>query len=743
MPQPDTAFWTDRLRSTLQAYDESLLRQVSGRLCRPRNHWPAPELVDRCLATVANLAVLDRRLKEQDEAGQRLLALIGHSGQPRWRVGNLIEMLVALGHSDGAAPVLRLLEAGLLYPDLASSKTSAVNGRRESARLKSFPHWLGQGNADALKVFAHPAVSARMVGKDLGLPSCPGAVRLNQPAVHEADGLEWPLRLAALWQQASAAPFRRTQQGDFFKRDLDRLRTDPLLNGTPPDSFADLPDPALLAVALALREGVLREDDGELRAGAFPVAWEDGMQTTLAGLWSGLLHLEGWNAEKGWNVAPTPGNPQPSAQLLALLLLSKLPAGSWARPLAVEQWVLDRHPFWAQKGQPSRDGDTRSKSSSAGLTTFLLGLAFHLRLLQAAKDEQGEWVIRLSPFGRWLLGLGEAPAAPAAYPQTLLVQPNLEILAYRQGLTPGLIARLSWFAAWKTLGTACTLQLQPETVYRALEKGETFGTLLQTLERHGMKPTPAPVVDSLRTWAQKRERISVYPAASLFEFASAADLNEALARGLPAVRLSDRLAAVADEATIDYRHFRLAGTRDYSLPPEKCVEVEADGVTLSIDLARSDLLLETEVQRFAEPSPRPGSDGRRWYRMTPETLSEGRRNGLTVSALEAWFLQRVGEPLSPAARLLLTGSAVAPLELKRQFVLKVAETATADGLLQWPATRELLGGRLGSTALWVLDEHAAALQERLEELGISVNWEEEGVPGDTTSPAEAGAEPAS
>src|SRR5262249_1927327 len=153
---------------------------------------------------------------------------------------------------------------------------------------------------------------------------------------------------------------------------------------------------------------------------------------------------------------------------------------------------------------------------------------------------------------------------------------------YRQGLTPDLIARLGRLAAWKSLGAACTLQLQPETVYRALQTGETFETILQTLERHGMKPPPATVVDSLRTWANKRERMRIYPAAALFEFPGPNELTEALARGLPAMRLSDRLAVAASESAVDFRHFRLTGTRDYTLPPDRCVEVEADGVTLNL-----------------------------------------------------------------------------------------------------------------------------------------------------------------
>src|SRR5256885_3884213 len=58
------------------------------------------------------------------------------------------------------------------------------------------------------------------------------------------------------------------------------------------------------------------------------------------------------------------------------------------------------------------------------------------RMLQAAKDDAGKWLVRLSPTGRGLLGLGDAPSAPPAYPQTLMVQPNLEIIAYRHGFTP-------------------------------------------------------------------------------------------------------------------------------------------------------------------------------------------------------------------------------------------------------------------------------------------------------------------
>ncbi len=354
------------------------------------------------------------------------------------------------------------------------------------------------------------------------------------------------------------------------------------------------------------------------------------------------------------------------------------------------------------------------------LETFLLGIAYHIRLVQAMRGEEGVWHIRLSPTGRWLLGLAEPPALETIHTQTLLVQPNLQIIAYRQGLTSNLIARLTQFAAWENLGAACTLQLRPETVYRALEAGQTFESIRLTLEQHGTRTVPPAVLDSLRTWANKRDRITVYPSATLLEFGSADDLDEALARGLPAVRLADTLAVVASEEAIEFRHFRLTGTRDYALPPEKCVRIEDDGVTLSVDLARSDLLLETEVPRFAEPPGGTSSNGRRQYRLTPESLSAARSAGMTLPALETWFFQRSGQQLPAAARLLMTAGQMEAPRLRRHLVLHVADEELADGLEQWPQTRELIEERLGPTALVVAQENAERLRERLKDAGITL-----------------------
>ena len=697
------------------------------------------------MSTLGNIPVLDRRIKDLSLPCRQVLALIGRSQQPCWHAGNVIEMLRMLGQSDGLEPIKMLFETGLLFPYFPTPAGSAPVRQR----LGSLSSWVRLSTAN-LMLFVPPQVSCRALKEPLG---CQPGWQSGLPRIsledaklvmREADGLDWPLRLAVLWQMVSSGSLRRTLHGDFFKRDLDRLRQDPLLSSQPHDALVEIPDPALLAVSLALAVGILQEkpgDSGELIAGTFPEAWQQSLLATLASFWSRLPFLRGWDGADGWQVSAAfdnLDNPYPALYLVGLLLLGQLGEHEWADPEAVEDWLLARHPYWnpvplpahesvaealtsngplerhAQMGTPApqRDHDDDPLPKGA-VTKFLLGLAFPLRLLRATKGSHGRWLVQLSSIGRWLLGLGEAPAGLPTYPQTLLVQPNLEILAYRQGLTPDLIVRLSRFATWKGVAAACTLQIEPESVYRALEAGETFASLVRVLEQHGMKATPAPVIESLRTWSNKRDRITIYPTGVLLEFPGPGELADALARGLPAVRLSDRLAILANEKDIDFRHFKLTGTRDYAAPPEQCVDVGEDGVTLSIDLPRSDLLLETELVRFAEPLPlSPATpQGRKLYRVTPASMAGTKRRfvgsgpGKVVST--ACQLPAAGRRPDVAHRSRSTAAV-----LRRQLVLHVSCEKVADGLMQWPSTRALIDARLGPVALSVLAENAAILQRR-------------------------------
>jgi hypothetical protein len=106
--------------------------------------------------------------------------------------------------------------------------------------------------------------------------------------------------------------------------------------------------------------------------------------------------------------------------------------------------------------------------------------------------------------------------------------------------------------------------------------------------------------------------------------------------------------------------------------------------------------------------------------LTPTSLAAARAAGMTPAALETWFQQRTGQPPSPAARLLMSAGQTPPARFQRHLVLHVATAELADGLVQWPQTRDLIAARLGPTALAVEEDQAATLRERLEAAGVAV-----------------------
>src|SRR4051794_8348750 len=96
-PIPEPEDWSARAREALSRYAEPLLRSVTAKLIKPRTNQPADDLLDKAAATFTNPPVIDRRIKDLPPAARKLLALIGLSRQPRWRVGHLITLVTALG----------------------------------------------------------------------------------------------------------------------------------------------------------------------------------------------------------------------------------------------------------------------------------------------------------------------------------------------------------------------------------------------------------------------------------------------------------------------------------------------------------------------------------------------------------------------------------------------------------------------------------------------------------------------
>lgn len=671
-------------RLALERYAEPLLRRCAARFARQRLQDEAADLRERILEGLENPVVIDRALKTLSPEARRVLRLANIGRQSRWRVQSIVEADARWGSAGSVAPILELLEAGLAFPELPA----------RGAKLASWETWLAGAKEQPLQVQIAPLAAARAQREPLPLPKVDFDVLPVVPA--ETDGLEWLLRVCAAWQEVRESPLRLTQQGGFFKRDLDRLRAHPLLSAPPADQVGDVPDAALLAIGLAQSLGFLAREFDQVRAvDALPPVSQS-LGAELANQWSALVGISDWDPRTGWALENTA--PLSAAAALGLAVLDDLPAEQWA--------VADDVDAALTSGPDGKPG---------AVSGLLLGVLHQLRLVQAVKHAD-RWWVRLTSAGR-AVAAGQEPKLPAPpLEQTLVVQPNLEVIVYRQGLTPPLIARLTRFAEWKSLGLACTLGLTSESVYRGLESGETMAELLSLLERHSTRALSDTVLDSLRSWASKRERVLVYPSAFLLEFRTVADLDMAVRRGLVEQRITDRIGLIGSESRIDYSQFRLSGTRDYLAADEICVDVSADGLAVLVNEHKSDLLLESELRRFAEPVESTGE--RPEYRATIQSLRMARNAGLNAAALDAWYQRRAGQGIPASVLLLLTADESPAFQIGSRILLHVPGEELADGLAAWPESARLLGERLAPTLFAVPAENAEPLRSLLDRLGV-------------------------
>ncbi len=687
-------------------------------------------------------AIADRLTESR--TAERLVATLGHG--PRLALGLFALTETAAWPGPGLALALaclgvppepairRLLELGL----------ASVRIGEAFDPVYDYDRAVGPQLA-ATTLLVHPSVlnAARTILPEGEGPPEAGPVR----QVREADGLEPILRLAAVWQRIEEGPIRQTQQGTFFKRDRERLEDDPVLAGPITDALEPLPDMALLWIALARGVALVVPEPGSDRlVAARPDFWGENavhLPQMIATRW---LALRDWHELAGMRQEGSPVD-LAIAFLRApvLLRLAARPEPGWTALADLAAFLDGVCPRW-DRPLLSDSGPLRTAGGVEALAAIVLGPAYQLGLVRAAEEtDGGRRAVQLTPLGRYALALGPPPPPRPTFDHFLMVQPNFELIAYRQGLTSTLIGQFSRFARWSQVGAALELKLTPESVYRGLEGGLTTAAMLDRLGKHSSRPLPAGVAEALRTWAGRRDRVTYYASATLVEFASAEELEAALklfpeAGRVPPVRISDRLILVEDEGTIPFGRFRMAGSRDYRRPAETCVDVEGDGVTLSLDLGRSDLLVDAELARFADERPnreRPdGTSGpRRWFVVSPASLARAAENGMTAAQMARWFTQRTGEEVPAAIRLLqhAAGADVEPFPTRRPFVMTTPTPELLDGLLQHPATGNYLGERLGPTTAIIPDDGIDGLRKALLGLGLALG-DPADQPGDDDEP---------
>jgi Helicase conserved C-terminal domain len=650
--------------------------------------------------------------------------------------------------ADSAPAIANLLELGLLVIDL-----DAVMGL-----VRDFTFYVQYPYVQPVRLLAHPEVvkGVRAIQPGVTIPRASGPVS----QIREADGLEPILRLAALWQRVGAEPLRQTMQGTLYKRDRDRLADDPVLSGAPADELKGIPQLPALWLDLAQRIGLVIPELGGERLLAAPTDfWTDNavhLPQMIATAW---MALDSWSelevpaAEKGAWLSVLP-----PLRTALMLLLSTLDESEWVAIEDLAEHLARQSPHWASPVLPMQAGESADSPRSFGaarggarsrtsadpasrgakvLESVVLGAAYPLGLVRTAQQQGSKnRLVQLTPLGRYVLALGPTPPPRDTFDQFLFVQPNFEMIAYRQGLTPQLVGHLSRFAWSAQIGSALELKLTRESIVHGLNGGLSPESILGTLTRHSQRALPAGVINAVNDWASRRERVTFYASATLVEFSSQPDRDAALAwwpdggEAAP-LAIGERFLLVEDERTIPFERLRLSSSRDYRRPPDVCVTVEPDGVTLALDPARSDLLVDAELARFAdELSELDTNRGRgrgpgpafRKFTVTPATLRRGASRGFSPLQLGEWFTRRTGGQAPPAIEFLLAAmtSRLASLKAAKTVIVTLPSAKLLDGLIQHPATGPLLGERVGPFSVSVADLQLGPLQEALKQLGVEL-----------------------
>ncbi len=693
-----TAFYS----TILQNYHPELVRSIVTRLLRPRSQWPNEELIQRWVQSLDNPVVIDRRLKELGKSAHTVLWFSYFFQRTWWDLNLVLTMLASLGYEDSLQGIESLFQSGFLLP------IRQGNTANQPPILNHFQQWLSEDAIQNGRFFLHPSLIMRAANFHPDWPILEPSVPESK-IVHTCDGLDFFLRIGVVHQQLSHTPIHLTQAKLFYKRDLTKLQNDPLLNAPIVNHLTDLPDAGILFIQLALLWRIIQDTDNELKACPMIDGWQKPMPIIMRQFLSLFAELKSYDPFFGYN--PDQNGVLPSLMLLTFALLANQNAQHFFSIESIAKTWFDKHVVWKKILQRKPE-----ELSKIWLEKMLLGIFYPLGWLDVSGQGTSS-VVRLSTLARDLISNAPA-AAPSLFPG-IIVQPNSEIMVYRQGLNPDLIAKLTCFATWKMLGSACVLELQPEQVYRGLEAGLGYNEIIQLLQKNSSRNLPSNVIDILQRWSKKRDRLSVYTNATLVEFVNPLDLENAFKKELISIKLTDHIGLITANE-IDYKSFRLLGNRDYESQLYPCISFETDGVTFKVDRSHSDLLLEAEIPRYSEAVPHD-SIGERYYRITPEIVQKLKNQGISSANFNDWFMHRAGIPMTPSVKMMFQGISKEEILFAEYLIFRVPNPSIADGLMQWPASRALILEQIGPCHLAIAHNHKDSLIELLQRSLILTN----------------------
>ncbi len=402
-------------------------------------------------------------------------------------------------------------------------------------------------------------------------------------------------------------------------------------------------------------------------------------------------------------------------QLITDLLSLSLEGWSDLERVATALMALDRG-FLAESLQGISD-PARFVRGVLSVALPWMGIA------RLGRDEAGRRAFAWTARGRRALEGRPPPEREVPSPPPLVVQPNLEVTLFLDSAEAKDLFTLYQVGARVSLSEhTAVFQMDALTLQRAYGRGQDAEALLAFLKERSRTPVPEPVAFTVRDWQRVQRRLTLYATGALLLLpdpnrldAVVDNIRYALPEQAQVLRLGLEAAFLPggdDKALGKLQNLKGVHRVHYDRSPPACFEARADLrlVPLAVGL---DIIAQVELGRIAEPAEGGGFD------LSAKKLRERWGDG-AVESLLSFLRSRIEGDVTAAVELrarALLGEVSA--EVRRgQTVLTFSDAAAVDRLLEIHGIEEMLGGRLGPTALWVAPGFEEALERRLGELGL-------------------------
>src|SRR5262245_38054557 len=306
-------------RSTLSRYSPSVLRGIRDHLELDAPVRSPARLVKSIEAYLREPAHRTAALADLPSELRPVLALLPYVPPSGWRLEEMRELLRFIGCSVPDKALRAMLGLGFLA-------LHAPNWRVET--LRHFDLALNGWEGEQLSLVCHPAL-ANQLATPAFQPAKKSIVR-HVRNVREADGLEFLLRVAVLWERIAQSPIRLTQDTALFKRDKERLGSDVVLTSPMFDAMAPIKDIGYLAIVLGKHLNLLIADqEGEMLRAQMGTTWLQELHTIQQRLWHGLMTVRSWTDQNGDSGVSMDVHRLPAKRWAVLLRLASLPPDGW------------------------------------------------------------------------------------------------------------------------------------------------------------------------------------------------------------------------------------------------------------------------------------------------------------------------------------------------------------------------------------------------------------------------------